>query len=94
MRVVWRAAARNARQRIFIWLAERNRPAAVRIGRALIAAADSLVLRSEKGRPGAAPDTRELSIVPPYVIIYEVDHTAQVVRILRIWHTAQDRSRV
>jgi toxin ParE1/3/4 len=72
-------------------LAERNKPAAVRIARALLAAADSLAARPEKGRPGRLPGTRELSSVPPYVIIYRVEQDAGVVRILRVWHTAQDR---
>ena len=91
MRVVWRSAARDDRRRITAWLAERNPAAAVRIARALLAAADSLATRPEKGRPGQTPDTRELSTVPPYIIVYRVDRAADVVRILRVWHTAQDR---
>lgn len=91
MRVAWRAAARDDRRRITAWLAERNPAAAVRIAQALLTAADSLATRPEKGRPGRAPDTRELSTVPPYVIVYRVDRAADVVRILRVWHTAQDR---
>ncbi len=91
MRVAWRAAARDDQRRITAWLAERNKAAAVRVARALIAAADSLAVLPAKGRPGRAPDTRELSAVPPYVIVYEVDQAARVVRILRVWHTAQDR---
>lgn len=91
MRVAWRAAARDDQRRILAWLAERNKAAAVRVARALIAAADSLAVLPAKGRPGRAPGTRELSAVPPYVIVYEVDQAAEVVRILRVWHTAQDR---
>ena len=91
MRVAWRAAARDDQRRITAWLAERNKAAAVRVARALIAAADSLAVLPAKGRPGRAPGTRELSAVPPYVIVYEVDQAAGVVRILRVWHTAQDR---
>jgi len=91
VRVAWRAAARDDQRRITAWLAERNKAAAVRVARALVAAADSLAVLPAKGRPGRAPDTRELSAVPPYVIVYEVDQAAGVVRILRVWHTAQDR---
>ncbi len=91
MRVAWRAAARDDQRRITAWLAERNKAAAVRVARALVAAADSLAVLPAKGRPGRAPGTRELSAVPPYVIVYEVDQVARVVRILRVWHTAQDR---
>ncbi len=91
MKVVWARAARDDRHRITAWMAECNKAAAVRIARALAAAADSLAARPAKGRPGRAPDTRELSAVPPYVIVYEVDQAAGVVQILRVWHTAQDR---
>jgi len=91
VRVAWRAAARDDQRRITAWLAERNKAAAVRVARALVAAADSLAVLPAKGRPGRAPGTRELSAVPPYVIVYEVDQVARVVRILRVWHTAQDR---
>jgi len=91
VRVAWRATARDDQRRITAWLAERNKAAAVRVARALVAAADSLAVLPAKGRPGRAPSTRELSAVPPYVIVYEVDQAAGVVRILRVWHTAQDR---
>lgn len=91
MRVVWRAAARDDRRRITAWLAERNPAAAIRVTRALLAAADSLAVLPEKGRPGRVPGTRELSAVPPYVIVYRVERDARLVRVLRVWHTAQDR---
>ena len=91
MRVAWRAAARDDQRRITAWLAERNKAAAVRVARVLVAAADSLAVLPAKGRPGRAPGTRERAAVPPYVIVYEVDQAAGVVRILRVWHTAQDR---
>ncbi len=91
MRVAWRPAARDDRRRITAWLAERNKPAAVRIARALLAAADSLAALPEKGRPGRLPGTRELSSVPPYVVVYQVEPEAGVVRILQVWHTSQDR---
>lgn len=91
MKVIWARAAHDDRRRITVWLAERNKAAAVRIARALLAAADSLAVLPEKGRPGRAPGTRELSTVPPYVVVYEVDHAAGVVQILRVWHSAQNR---
>lgn len=91
MRVVWRPAARDDRRRITAWLADRNLAAAVRVTRALLAAADSLASLPGKGRPGWIAGTRELSAVPPYIIVYEVDEGAGTVRILRVWHTSQDR---
>ena len=58
MRIIWARAARDDRCRLAAWLAERNKAAAVRIARALVAAADSLGSRPEKGRPGQATGTR------------------------------------
>lgn len=91
MRVVWRPAAQEDRRRIAGWLAERNVAAAIRVTRALLAAADSLASLPRKGRPGRLAGTRELSTAPPYVIVYEVDESAGTVRILRVWHTSQAR---
>ena len=91
MKVLWARSARNDRRRITAWLAERNLPAAVRIAQALSDAIDDLTALPYKGRPGRAPDTRELSAVPPYVMVYEVDDDAQVIQILRVWHAAQNR---
>lgn len=91
MRVAWRAAARDDRRRIFGYLAERNPAAAARLVEALILAADGLASFPERGRPGRAPGTRELVAAHPYLLVYVVDHAAQVVRILRVWHGAQDR---
>ena len=69
MRVAWRPAARDDRRRITAWLAERNPAAAVRVTRALLAAAGSLAVLPEKGRPGRVPGTRELSPLQPYVLL-------------------------
>jgi len=91
MRVVWRAAARDDRRRIFAYLAERNLAAAARLVEALILAADSLASFPERGRPGSAPGTREIIAAHPYLLAYEVDRAAGVIRILRVWHGAQDR---
>ncbi len=91
MRVVWRAGARDDRRRIFSYLAERNPAAAARLIEALILVADSLASFPERGRPGRAPGTRELAAVYPYLLVYEIDQAASMVRILRVWHGAQDR---
>ncbi len=37
--------------------------------------------------------TRELVALSPYLIVYEVDPGADSVRILRVWHGAQDRGK-
>ena len=91
MRVIWRAGARDDRRRIFSYLAERNPAAAARLIEALILTADSLASFPDRGRPGRARGTRELVAASPYLLVYEVDRTAGAVRILRVWHGAQDR---
>ncbi|MQP67675.1 type II toxin-antitoxin system RelE/ParE family toxin [Niveispirillum sp. SYP-B3756] len=54
----------------------------------LLAAGNSLATFPRRGR--ARPDgLRELTVVPPYVLVYEL--TGDAVRILRIWHGAQER---
>ena len=42
-------------------------------------------------RPGRAVGTREIVAGYPYLLVYEVDRPAGVVRILRVWHSAQNR---
>ena len=54
-------------------------------------AGDSLALFPARGSLGLATGTRELVAVWPYLIVYEVDTSSDTVRILRIWHEAQER---
>jgi plasmid stabilization system protein ParE len=44
-----------------------------------------------RGRPGEAAGTRELIALSPYLLIYEFDEAAGLVRILSVWHGARDR---
>jgi len=71
------------------FLAERNPAAADRVGRRLVEACDSLDRLPNRGKPGLVADTREITSVWPYVIVYRV--LAAEVQILRVWHSAQDR---
>jgi addiction module RelE/StbE family toxin len=56
----------------------------------IVEAAESLAEFPNRGRPGDEPETRELSIVRPYVIVYRVLESE--VQILRVWHGAQSRT--
>jgi toxin ParE1/3/4 len=91
VRVIWRAEALDERRRIFSYLAERKPAAALRLNEALILAADGLATFPNRGRPGKAAGTRELVAVSPYLLIYEVDEAAGLVRILSVWHGARNR---
>ena len=65
-----------------------NPAAAIRMAERLLSVADDLTEHPLIGRP-TTKGRRELTIVPPYVVVYRV--TGSRVRILRIWHGAQDR---
>jgi len=71
------------------YIGERNPAAASRIAVQLVAACDRLEHLPERGRPGLVPDTREITTVWPYVIVYRI--TPAAVEIVRVWHGAQDR---
>lgn len=88
--VVWTDDALADVRAIRRYIAEWNAAAAERLASALIGAGDSLSDWPRRGRPGRIPGTRELVFVWPYVIVYETEGDA--VRILRVWHGAQDRN--
>jgi addiction module RelE/StbE family toxin len=90
VKVIWRATAHADLLRIFDYIAHDNPLAAQRLARELVAAGDSLEQFPDRGRPGLLSGTRELVIVRPYIMVYEV---TDIVTILRIWHSAQKRDR-
>ena len=91
MPVVWRAKALADVSRIVRYIATDNQVAAKRVGQELLLAGDSLVIFPRRGRPGREAGTRELVVMPPYLIVYRVSG-ADLVTILRVWHAAQNRS--
>jgi toxin ParE1/3/4 len=88
--VVWRTRALADVSRIVRHIAADNPVAAKRVGREILLAGDSLVMFPYRGRPGRQAGTRELVVMPPYLIVYRVSGT-EAVMILRVWHAAQDR---
>lgn len=90
MQVEWTEAALTDRAAILEYLLPRNPHAAKRILLRLIDATTDLALFPYMGREGT-DDTREWVVVHPYVLLYEVNETAQIVRVLRVWHMSQDR---
>lgn len=90
MPIVWRARALADVARITRYIAADNPVAAARVAHSLLLAGDSLVTFPRRGRPGRQPRTRELVVMPPYIIVYRVS-VSDVVTILRVWHAAQDR---
>ena len=57
----------------------------------IVSAGDALDAFPNRGRQAGTPDIRELVVGgTPYILLYRVD--AEAVRILSVWHGAQDRS--
>jgi toxin ParE1/3/4 len=88
--VAWRAKALADVGRIVRYIAADNPVAAKRVGRKLLLAGDSLMMFPRRGRRGRLPGTRELVVMPPYIIVYRISG-ADTVTILRVWHAAQDQ---
>jgi addiction module RelE/StbE family toxin len=90
VRVEWSDEALTDRAAIVDYLLPRNPHAAKRILLRLIDATTDLAMFPNIGREGE-DGTREWTIVPPYVLIYEVDNATKSIRVLRVWHMSQDR---
>mgnify|MGYP002352394728 FL=1 len=89
MRVEWSDEALTDRVAIVDYLLPRNPHAAKRILLRLIDATTDLAMFPNIGREGA-DGTREWVVVHPYVLLYEVDEAAKIVRVLSVWHMSQD----
>ena len=89
MSVVFTRRALRDLANIHAYISDENPNAASRMAVEILAACDRLELFPERGRPGIRRNTRELTSVWPYVIVYRV--LRRNVEILAIWHGAQDR---
>lgn len=89
MRVIFAYRAIRDLRRIQAYIARDNPSAALRMAYRLDAACNVLVNFPDRGRRGREPGTRELTTVPPYIIVYRVQ--PDCVEIARIWHGRQDR---
>ncbi|MDD2878309.1 MAG: type II toxin-antitoxin system RelE/ParE family toxin [Acidiphilium sp.] len=90
----WLASTRHDVTSIARHIATENPLAATRMAQELLIAGDSLASFPHRGRPGLAQGTRELVAVRPYLIVYRIDPSAQIIRIIRVWHGARDRGEV
>ena len=87
--VTWTETAIDDLQAHAAYIAQFNPYAASRIVRHLFTAGNSLSTFPKRGK--ARPDgTRELAVVHPYILVYETTDGDDV-RILRVWHGAQER---
>lgn len=84
--VHWAPAALRDLDAVLEYLAAQNPLAAERLVEEILEASDSLATLAHRGKPGRAPNTREMLTDRPYVLIYRVDEAG--VRLLRLWHAA------
>ncbi|KPF88021.1 hypothetical protein IP70_00605 [alpha proteobacterium AAP38] len=86
--VTWTETAIDDLQAHAAYIAQFNPYAASRIVRHLFTAGNSLATFPKSGK-ARSDGTRELAVVHPYILVYDI--VEDEVRILRVWHGAQDR---
>ncbi len=89
MRGEWAEDALRDLVHITAFVSRENPRAARSFSRALRHSGASLSTFPHRGRLGMAVNTRELLTVPPYILVYAVDESTGLVRILRVWHGAR-----
>lgn len=87
MKLVWTRPAAADRREIRAYIAQHNPTAALALDELFTDKASKLINRPAIGHPGRLPGTRELVAHRHYVLVYDVSE--DVVRILRVLHTAQ-----
>lgn len=93
MRLRYTADALAHLQSIRSYLADRNPAAARRVMAAISVAASRLCDFPQLGRSGESPGTREWVVQgSPYIVVYQVDADREEIRVLGVFHGAQDRS--
>ena len=89
MKVKWARRAIFDIQNHISYIRLHSPASAARIALEIDQAGESLSMMPDRGRPGDIPGTRELVVVWPYIIVYQIE--AEHLEILRVWHGAQDR---
>lgn len=84
--LVWRPEARRDLHDIIGYIADRNAPAADRLGTAIRHTAERLPDHPLIHRPGRVPGTREAIVHPNYILVYRV---ADAIEVLAVLHARQ-----
>ncbi|MDO5490723.1 MAG: type II toxin-antitoxin system RelE/ParE family toxin [Bacteroidaceae bacterium] len=87
MILIWSIPAEGHLADIIDYIALDNPQAALRIDELIHESADSLMTFPYKGRSGRVMGTRELVVLPSYLLVYEI--SGNTINILDILHTSQ-----
>ena len=89
MKLVWTRPSLDDRRAIRNYIAADNPKAAIELDLAISVKAARLLDHQGLGRQGCGTGTRELVIHPNYILIYDIDIGAALVRMLRVLHATQ-----
>lgn len=91
MKVVFDTRAVDDLTHIHSWISADNLPAARGVIQSILSGIERLALYPHMGRPGVE-GTREW-VVPrlPYIVVYQPDEARDELRVIAIFHGAQDR---
>ncbi len=85
--VVWSANAHHDVEGIADYISRDNPAAADRLTDLIFEAAAGLGVHSRQYRPGREAGTREMVVLPSYVMVYRIDLDS--IRILRVLHASR-----
>ena len=87
MILIWSIPAEENLASIIDYIALDNPQAALRIDEIIQNSADSLISFPYKGKQGRVIGTRELVVLPSYILVYEI--SGDTISILDVLHTSQ-----
>ena len=92
MKVVFDPRAIDELTHIHSWIAADNASVAAGVIETILGGIERLTLYPSMGRAGLVEGTREW-VVPrlPYIVVYQVDATTDELRVIAVFHGAQDR---
>lgn len=88
MKLIWSADARNERDDILEYISADDPIAALTMDELFVERGQNLLEFPHIGRPGLAPDTRELTVHPNYRLVYQL--VGDDVHILNVVHARRD----
>jgi len=91
VKIVYTRKALGQIDQIYRYIDARDPAAALKVKARIRRSIDRLANRPYSARPSDRPGVRVLTVTRyPYIVLYNVNESAQQVRILRVRHTAQN----